>query len=1213
MGHSEIHELHAQSESLRAGTATNLELVAALRRELQQIRTAFPEPWGAPLQAQPLPNCAAQRIRPENARAQRDPFSARYPGVAFRLAARLETQRLGVHRPADDDLRRPGATWRMFRMQVREARMFGRVYRLLGAWMQALCSVALERFRRRLPIPPRFDEPGYVAQYPDVAETVAAGKIPSGYEHWLRYGRREGRPAPVRKIEPKVVPRVARRPGVPADFDDDAYLFYNSDVANAVANGWYRSGYAHWRKTGHGENRGGVWEPPSDRSVFEPLLRSRPYGVNLYGFLSAPSSMGSVARSCARALDASGMPCQRFDIPDWKYADEGRRLPAFSPYRVNLLQQNADMLPRFVRCYGAALLNGCYNVGYWLWELPSFRGDWRHLYNYADEIWTPSEFCREVLQQATLLPVTCVPLVVEGLERKISWPREHFQFPRGVFAFGFIFDIASYMERKNPLCLVDAFRREFGDSRDVLLCLKYYNRSHDKSNLSLLEEAISGAPNIRAFGDLMDESELVSFENALDCVVSPHRSEGFGLTLAEAMYLGKPVIATRYSGNLDFMRDDNSYLIDCTLTSLRSDVGPYHAGNVWAEPSAAHLRRLLREVFEDAEGRRRKAEKAAEDIRAQFSAAAVGRAMSRRLDELGLSQPAPPQGILQNRSATRPPPYFHPETPQDVATEIRGWSSKPLISVVTPVYNVATRYLGSCIESVRRQYYPFWELCLCDDGSTNQQTLDLLERYRGVDPRIRMVRLERNQGIAAASNRAAEISTGAWLAMLDDDDELAPEALFEIARAVNADPEIDFLYTDEDKIAESGERVEHYCKPDWSPEHLLSVNYVLHLLVVRKELFYAVGQYRSEFSGAQDYDLVLRLATCAQRVHHVPHILYHWRRIPGSAAAQVDAKPEALDAGRRALEDYVRGNALDAIVEPGLLPGLFRVRRRLKGPPLASLCVIAGGRTAEVKGRGNVDLLANLAASIVEKTDYPNYEIVVVDDGNLNEATERSLRGIAHRRVSFPVQRPFNFARKANFAWRQARGRYIVLLNDDMEVVSPGWLRAMLEPLGDAAVGVVGAKLYFPDARIQHAGIALGIHETAAHVYYGFPADTVGYNGFTHVIRNYSAVTAACMATRIDVLERTRGFDEAFAVDFNDVDFCLRAIQAGYRVVYTPFAELLHFEGSSLQRKHQDPRELELFVHRWAAWMAGDPHYNPNLTSQNVDFSMDPALEFARA
>ena len=224
----------------------------------------------------------------------------------------------------------------------------------------------------------------------------------------------------------------------------------------------------------------------------------------------------------------------------------------------------------------------------------------------------------------------------------------------------------------------------------------------------------------------------------------------------------------------------------------------------------------------------------------------------------------------------------------------------------------------------------------------------------------------------------------------------------------------------------------------------------------------------------------------------------------------------------------------------------------------------------------------------------------------------RSLRGVNYRRVGCPVHQPFSFPRKANFAWRQARGRHIVLLNDDMEVVSRDWLGAMLEPLQDAAVGVVGAKLYFPDARIQHVGIVLGIHETAAHVYYGFPAGTVGYNLFTHVIRNYSAVTAACMATRIDVLERIHGFDEAFAVDFNDVDFCLRAIQAGYRVVYTPFAELLHFEGSSLQRRHQDPRELKLFADRWSAWMACDPYYNPSLTLRDVDFSMDPALEFAR-
>jgi hypothetical protein len=380
------------------------------------------------------------------------------------------------------------------------------------------------------------------------------------------------------------------------------------------------------------------------------------------------------------------------------------------------------------------------------------------------------------------------------------------------------------------------------------------------------------------------------------------------------------------------------------------------------------------------------------------------------------------------------------------------------------------------------------------------------------------------------------------------------------------------------------------------------------MLVVRKELFYAVGQFRSEFSGAQDYDLVLRLSTLTQAIHHVPKILYHWRKIPGSAASEVDAKPEALDAGRRALEEHVRGKIPRASVEPGLLPGLFRVRYGLHENPLASLCILASGRAASVEERGSVDLLDNLVQSIAAKTDYRNYEIVVVDDGNLGEATRRAANGIHCRQVSFPgPHRPFNFSRKANFAWKQARGRYIVLLNDDLEVIARDWLGSMIELLECKEIGVVGAKLLFPDGRIQHAGIVLGVNGGAAHIYHGFP-DLVGYNAFTHVVRNYSAVTAACMATRREVLEATGGFDERLPIDYNDVDFCLKAIERGYRVVYTPHAELLHFEGSSIPRATQNPREVALFRERWALYLQCDPHYNPNLMRRSVDFSIDPEV-----
>jgi GT2 family glycosyltransferase/glycosyltransferase involved in cell wall biosynthesis len=999
---------------------------------------------------------------------------------------------------------------------------------------------------------------------------------------------------------------VSRR-DIPADFDEDSYLFLNPDVASAVEQGRWPSGYNHWMAIGRKEGRGGgSREAIPERADFLELMESRPFGVNLYGFLSTVSGVGASTRSFAQALEAADIPFHAISIPSWEERGANRSLPKFEPYRVNLLVQNPDMLPRFVDAYGSDLLKGCYNIGYWAWELPSPRSDWHHLYRYVDEIWVGCEFVRNSFQALTNLPVTRMALVVDGIEKKAIYPREHFGLPRDVFVFGYIFDVASFFERKNPLCLVEAFKREFGNSREVLLYLKYFNAEHDQNNVRALEDAIAGAPNIRTYGGIMNDNEIVSLQNSIDCLVSPHRGEGFGYNMAEAMYLGKPVIATRYSSNLDFMRADNSYLIDCNLVTIPLTMGPYMRGHLWADPSVDHLRHLMREVFEDAEGREQKGRRASEEIRKNYSAAAAGKRITDRLEEIGLHRQRLSRTIFHVHGAGSVPRLLHPETPAEVAAEIRAWGSKSVITVITPVYNVKCDFLRRCIESVRSQYYPFWELCLCDDGSTLPETIEALESYRGTDPRIKIVRLERNEGIAIASNRAAEFSTGEYLAMLDNDDELAPEALYEVAKAIQANPDIDLLYTDEDKIDEDGELVDDFYKPDWSPEHLLSVMYMLHLLVVRKDLFFSIGGFRSDFSGAQDYDLALRLASEAESIHHVPKILYHWRKAQGSAAGLVYAKPEALDAGRRALEDYVSRNGIDATVEYGLIEGLFRVRHRIRDNPLASLCIMASNNRATVPGRGSIDLLENFVKSIAEKTDYPNYEIVVVDDGNLSESTRRALAGIPYRLESFTApNKPFNFSKKANFAFQQARGRHILLLNDDMEVISPEWLGAMIEFTQQEEIGVVGARLLLPDDRIQHVGLVLGVNNGAAHAFHEYPAGSIGYNAYTHLIRNYSAVSAACMAMRMDVIEKAGGFDEQFGTDFNDIDFCLRVMQKGFRIVYTPYAELYHFEGTSIKRKIQNPDEVALFTSRWAEEIQNDPYYNPNLTRVGVDFSVD--------
>jgi GT2 family glycosyltransferase/glycosyltransferase involved in cell wall biosynthesis len=996
--------------------------------------------------------------------------------------------------------------------------------------------------------------------------------------------------------------------GAEESFDEDAYLNANPDVAEAVTAGHLESGWQHWLKFGRTELRpGGPPEPVPDRSRFLSELRNRTFGVNLFGFLSTASGLGQAARAFARGIDHTGIPLRVIDVAPWKAGPcEIRTLPAFQPYRVNIIQQNADMMQRFVAAYGAHCLNGSYNIASWFWELPSIRASWFAAYRYADEIWVASEFCRRSVQCLTSLPVVRIPLVVDGLERDAIFDRKHFGLPEETFIFGYVFDISSQFERKNPLALVKAFRDAFGNSRDVTLCLKFFNGEHDDHALAQLKAAVQGARNIVLFDSLFSDQQIVSLHNVIDCFVSPHRSEGFGFNIAEAMYFSKPVIATGYSSNMDFMNDRNSYPIDYKLIPIQSWHGPYPPHSVWAEPSINHLTALLRRVLENREERERKAHEAAHHIRREYSVERCAAAIRQRLEELGLHRDDTSADIFR-RHRTDHRALFRGDAPSDANHAIRQMKRRPVISVITPVYNIPGLLLRRCIESVKAQWYPFWELCLCDDGSTRPETQAVLQEYCGTDSRIRVLRLESNTGIANASNRAAEISTGEFLAMLDNDDELTPDALYEIARAIDADPMIDLLYTDEDKLDADNRPCDPYFKPDWSPEHLHSVMYILHLLVIRKDLFYSIGEFRCEYSGAQDYDLALRASVTSRKIAHIPKILYHWRKIANSAAAEVLAKPAALDAGRRALEDHVRLTIPGGWVEPGKLPGLFRVRYPIENQPLVSICIPTHDQVGQMPGRGHVSFVSNLVKSILEKTDYQNFELLLCDDGNLSAQTRRALRGSPHRLISYPgFLGTFNFSDKTNFMFRHARGEHIVLLNDDMEVITPEWLRALLEHSQRRAVGAVGARLIFPNDRIQHVGVVIGVNDGAAHVYHNYPAAFIGYNAFTHLVRNYSAVTGACLATRKSILEEVGGFDVDFAIDYNDIDYCLRAGQRGYRVVYTPYAELYHFENQTARRRAACPHAQQLFVTRWAHVMHHDPYYNPNLTRNALDFA--PAL-----
>ena len=1008
-------------------------------------------------------------------------------------------------------------------------------------------------------------------------------------------------------------------------FSERAYRALYPDVDAAIAAGQCSSGLQHFISNGWREGRiASGLTPYADRRCSPEALTGKLPGFSVFGPLNSKSGLGTAARSYVASTRSTGLPTWACDVDISVYgratqADYARmyqenRLRSRSPYRMTLLVQNADMFPYFFRMFDRKLLDDTYTVGLWVWELANFRSEWLTSYGALDEVWAPSEFCRQAFASMSSVPVTVIPYSVAPDVSTAVHDRAYFGIPDDVFTFLYVFDVSSYMERKNPFALIKAFKQAFGNAPNVQLLLKYHSGAHDLERIRRLR-AEAQAPNIRLIPRMFDDAETLSLKKVSDCFVSPHRSEGFGLNMAEAMYLGKPVIATDYSANTDFLNEENGYPVSYKLTPVGKDTGPYLGNALWADPDVDHIAELMQRVYRDRAEAAAKGARAAADIRRTLSPEAVGKRISARVAELGLDRPEPP--VASRIAVSKNTAWHHPAAaaPSDEAwNRVSALAHRPTISLIVPVYNVPPEFLRLCIESVRRQIYPYWELCLCDDASTADDTLAVLDEYKGTDARIRIRHLPRNLGISGASNAAVEMSSGSYLAMLDNDDELTPDALIEVVEALNRNPEIDFLYTDEDKIEPDGSHSEDYHKPCWSPEHLESCMYILHMMVIRKTLFLELGGFRAEYTGAQDYDLALRISLVTDKIHHIPKLLYHWRKIPGSAAEVVDAKPTALINAQRALADYAEKKYKgDAEVVPGTLTGLFRVRHgRLTNPPV-TLVMTTNNGTGEVEGRGTINLVDHFVASILEKTDYPDYRLLVVDNGNLTEPQVQTIERAGHRVVSYRgPQKPFNFADKANFGFAQARTDLLVLLNDDMEIISTDWLRALVDHAKSPEIGAVGAKLLYPSGHIQHVGVAVGVNGGTAHMYHGHPGSTIGYNGYTHIVRNYSVVTGACMATRKTVLDEVGGFDTRFAIDYNDVDFCLSALAYGYRNVYTPFAELYHFESMTARRTCQNPDEVALFRQKWGRYLDNDPYYNPNLSLSHIDFRRREPLPGSR-
>jgi glycosyltransferase involved in cell wall biosynthesis len=527
----------------------------------------------------------------------------------------------------------------------------------------------------------------------------------------------------------------------------------------------------------------------------------------------------------------------------------------------------------------------------------------------------------------------------------------------------------------------------------------------------------------------------------------------------------------------------------------------------------------------------------------------------------------------------------------------------PVISVLMPVYNVKASFLRSAIESVLRQTYPYWELCIADDASTSPGIRTILEEYASADPRIKVTFRSERGHISAASNSALEKATGDHVALLDHDDELAEQALFRVAQAIVADRSLDMIYSDEDKLEVDGRHVDPFFKPDWSPEYFLNCMFTCHLGVYRTALVRELGGFRGEFDTAQDYDLALRVVARSSRIKHISDVLYHWRKLPDSTARSHRAKPQAHRTAGRALESYLQTAGRQGTIESGRFAGLHRVRFTIVGKPKVSIVIPTASRPARIRGR-ETSFVGNCVKSICRKTTYKNYEIITVDNDDMPASLQREMDGWGVRRVSFTEE--FNLASKMNLGAAKAEGEHLLFLNDDVEVITPDWLECMLEYSQQVEIGVAGVKLLFPDGRLQHVGVVL-LDGDPIHPYYGNPGGDIGYCGGNLVIRNFSAVTGACLMTRAELFHDLAGFDERFSLNYNDIDYCLRVVSSGRRVVYTPYAQLYHYEGAT--KSGITAQELENFRERWADKWKQDPFYNPNLSINFHDFRLQTPEE----
>ena len=536
----------------------------------------------------------------------------------------------------------------------------------------------------------------------------------------------------------------------------------------------------------------------------------------------------------------------------------------------------------------------------------------------------------------------------------------------------------------------------------------------------------------------------------------------------------------------------------------------------------------------------------------------------------------------------------------EIHDEVKKLDYNPKISIIVPVYNAPINYLEECIDSVIDQNYENWELCIADDKSTDPEVKKTLEKYKKKDKRIKVVYRKENGNISKATNSAFDIATGEYIALLDNDDVLTKDALYEVTKVINKDKTTDFIYTDEDKLNPEGRRCDPYFKADFSPDTLLSNNYICHLTVFKKSLLDEVGGERSEYDGAQDYDLFLRLTEKAKKIVHIPRILYHWRIIPGSTSENISAKPKAVDAGKRAIEAALKRRKIKGTVDSSNNDGTYIVSYEIKNNPKISIIIPT---------RDYADTLETCLKSIYKKSTYKNYEIIIVDNNSQEQETFDLFEKYKKAHKNFKVLRlecEFNYSYINNEAVKQATGDYILLLNNDTEVITEDWLEKMVMYASRPHIGAVGAKLLYPDNTIQHGGMIIGINGVASHAYINMPRTYGGQFGRLKAPFNYGGVTAACLMVEKKKYNEVGGLEEELQVNFNDVDFNMKLTKKGYYNVFLPQVELYHYESKSRgldiskEKRQRTQNETAYMLNKWGKELTQDKFYNINYSRNSV-------------